>query len=524
MTLLTRPPRSDDLCPEALIREARRLRRRRWLVGTAVVVVAALVITGIVASTASHVKVTPARLPATPAVAGQPFVNVKAFAHQGELAFISRDVLWVLSGPRGSLRQLTLPKGLTPASPAFSADGKWLAYLGSNVTSDSGSSNLWIARADGTGAHEVPGLAVSSIVGWSSATDVLAVTTTAPDPLNTTIQWPTAISLVSATGNVSALASVASTPPMPTMIENAVWSPDGRQLAVATTGQDGSAVRAYPISGGTPTTWFSISQTATLPDICTDCGGEEVIADLAGWWPKWGIGFWVFSSGMVQNNDDTPIELLTAPGSRPKIIGTTLSDGETDAIASGSNGALALVDSTAGREYGQGKEVENCVRSALSCSPLPGASVWTGADPQPCPMPCITHPSSGSPGSGVTIDPSWSPSGTVLAYVKAPFALTGGWPTLSWYGSHELFIWNADTASTTELADVAGVSVPTWSRNARDLLYVSNDGLWLVPVSGGKPVDIEHPLFPPRQWKTLSGDISYYGQIDWTGQFSWWSP
>lgn len=488
------------------------------------VVLAAVVATGVVvSSTDSHVGASGGS-PVPPAVAGRPFFNVKAFVHQGELAFISRNVLWVLSGPHSSLRPLALSKGLTPASPTFSADGKWLAYLGSNVTSDSGSSSLWIARADGTDAHQVLGLPVSGIVGWSSTTDMLAVTTNTPDPLNPTIPWPTAISLVSVTGTVSTLAAVVSTQAMPTTIENAVWSPNGQELAVATTGPSGSAVRAYPISGGSPTTWFSISRTATLPGICTECGGEEIIADLAGWWPKWGIGFWVFSSGMVHNLDDTPVELLTTPGSRPRIIGTTLSDGETDAIASGSNGALALVESTAGREYGQGKEVENCLRSARSCSPLPGASVWTGADPQPCPMPCIPHPSSGSAGSGVTIDPSWSPSGTVLAYVKAPFALTAGWPTLGWYGAHDLFVWNARTDATTELADVAGVSVPTWSRNGRNLLYVSNDGLWLVPVRGGPAVEIESPLFPPRQWKTLSGDISYYGQIDWTRQFSWWSP
>jgi tricorn protease-like protein len=142
-----------------------------------------------------------------PAVAGRPFVNVKAFVHQGELAFISRNVLWVLSGPQSSLRPLALPKGLTSASPTFSADGKWLAYLGSNVTSDSGSSSLWIARADGTDAHQVLGLPVSGIVGWSSTTDMVAVTTNTPDPLNPTIPWPTAISLVSVTGTVSTLAA-----------------------------------------------------------------------------------------------------------------------------------------------------------------------------------------------------------------------------------------------------------------------------------------------------------------------------
>jgi hypothetical protein len=58
------------------------------------------------------------------------------------------------------------------------------------------------------------------------------------------------------------------------------------------------------------------------------------------------------------------------------------------------------------------------------------------------------------------------------------------------------------------------------------LLYVSNDGLWLAPVGSGKPVEIEHPLFPEQQWNTIgtTAAISYYGQIPWTGQFSWSSP
>ncbi len=41
------------------------------------------------------------------------------------------------------------------------------------------------------------------------------------------------------------------------------------------------------------------------PGICMGCGGKDVIADLAGWWPGWGTGFWVFSSGMTHNNEDT---------------------------------------------------------------------------------------------------------------------------------------------------------------------------------------------------------------------------
>jgi hypothetical protein len=284
-------------------------------------------------------------------------------------------------------------------------------------------------------------------------------------------------------------------------------------------------MRSYPVNGGTPTTWFSIGTTETLPGICEQCGGNEIIPDIAGWWPKWGIGFWVFSSGMVHNLDDTPIELLTGPGVTPKLIGSTLSDGETDAIAHGANGTLAIVDSTAGREYGQGKVVENCVASTRSCSTIPGASVWSGTIPRTCSVACMSAPQPGSAGSAVTLDPAWSPDGADLAYVKAPVALTQGWLPLNWYGAHELYIWNARTNSSTLLADVMGVSVPSWSRNGKELLYVSNDGLWLLPIMG-KPVEIEHPLYPTQQWDDLlnsGSSISYYGQIPWTAQFSWWS-
>jgi hypothetical protein len=66
------------------------------------------------------------------------------------------------------------------------------------------------------------------------------------------------------------------------------------------------------------------------------------------------------------------------------MIGQTLSDGTTIAVATDAQGDLAIVGSTGGREYGQGKEVELCDRSSTSCAPVPAASVWTG-NPLKCP-------------------------------------------------------------------------------------------------------------------------------------------
>jgi hypothetical protein len=285
-------------------------------------------------------------------------------------------------------------------------------------------------------------------------------------------------------------------------------------------------VLSYPIAGGAPTTWFSISNTAVLPGLCTGCGGHDTIATVTGWWPGWGIGFWAVSSGAVRNLDATPLELVTAPGVTPHIIGDTLSDGTTVAYASDAHGELVIVasTSTAGREFGQGKTVDVCNRSSLRCAPLPGASVWTGR-PLPCVgLECTLVPRVGSPGSGVSIDPSWSPNGSLLAYEKAPTVPNDQVSNAVWYNAHELYLWNAKTNTSKKIDDVDGATVPVWSKNGEDLLYVDNNALWLWHVDGGEPTRIASPLFLPSQWiANKDFQFSFFEQVNFLGQFSWWS-
>src|ERR1700728_526786 len=87
---------------EALIREARRLRRRRWTIG--VLILATVAFAFIVTDTPS-----PTRRPPTTSVLSfgpkSPSVDAKAFTGQGDLAFISRKTLYVLDGTTESLRQ-----------------------------------------------------------------------------------------------------------------------------------------------------------------------------------------------------------------------------------------------------------------------------------------------------------------------------------------------------------------------------------------------------------------------------------
>jgi hypothetical protein len=518
--------------PEALIREARRRARRRRLritIGAVVLVgVAALAFfassggsNGIVAETA-----------------GRPFVNVNAFRHQGELAFISRGTLWVLDGAAGSLRKVastTIDSQSTPVvpgSPAFSHDGRWLAYLETPQSADGSASQLWIADADGTGAHEVARLAVDSLVGWSPTADQLAVIADAKgwDFSGLQDQRPVQVELVSARRTVRLLLALSTSATRPGRVDSAAWSPNGDELAVSVANPRLSVsanVSAFPVAGGKPTTWFSIAANKGLPGICSGCGNEEVIAHLAGWWPRWGIAFWSYCCGATRNLDNTPLELLTGPGAQPRLIAQTLSDGVTDAVAAGPGGSLAVVATTTeGRDIGQGKVVETCDTHTHACTPLSGGSIWTGPGRGQCAYfsgaPCSAPPRFGTPGSGVSLDPAWSPTVPLLAYVKAPYTFD---PARAWYAAHELFLWNPRSGSTKRLVDVYGASVPTWSRDGSHLLYVSGDGLWLAPVGrGGKAVEIEHPLFPEQQWNTTSATISYFGQIDWTGQFSWSSP
>jgi dipeptidyl aminopeptidase/acylaminoacyl peptidase len=438
-------------------------------------------------------------------------VNVRAFANHGELAFVSRGKLWLLDGARGSLRRLLLPAGLSAETPRFSHDGRWLAYL---VTRGSGlyaaRVGLWLARTDGTRAHRVAGRNIAQFVGWSPTSDLLALTTQREEPFP---PYPTVahLELVSANGSHRALVDLRPTRAHPDSIEDAVWSPDGRSIAVSTNDlflDGGTLIRSYPIDGGAPTTWFRIATRQRLANACTGCGGQGVLADLAAWSARYGILFWVYSSGMTHNNDATPLEVVPRPGIAPSVLAQTLSDGVTDALATGTRGALAVVSAgDGGRELAQSKTVEHCNPTTLSCTPVPGATAWAGKN-----------------GSGVSLDPAWSPSGSLLAYVRAPVVLMfRGSPPATWFADHVLYVWNAQTDSTRRMGAISGAQVPVWSHDGKQLLYVGNDGLWLVSAEGGKPVEIAYPLFRVTGLYT-SGTDDYFDQSPWRGQFSWSSP
>ncbi len=416
-----------------------------------------------------------------------PSVDAAAFGGHGELAFVSRGRLWVLDGVTGTLRRV-LTRGVTPLDPAFSPDGRWLAFLGSSA-SPSATYALWIASGDGRGAHQIRGLAAGELIGWSPVADVLAVTA-GPQSARMPYGAPATVRLVAPPGSVRTLMSAAG-------IQGAVWSPDGSRIAVATTHwPTATTLASYPVAGGKPVTWLRLNAKRGVLD-----GMTQVIIDPAGWWPRWGIGFWAFGNGMVHNLDQTPLNAIAAPGARPRLLGYTLSDASAPQAAAAPDGWLAIVNNTnsgLGRVIWQGKHVETCYPANAACAAVP----W--------------------PPSAVTLDPAWSPDGTELAFVRAPSRASPGFPqhaVAAWYGAHQLWVYTPAPRPFTQKLDAAGASVPAWSFDGRSLLYVARDAIWLLPqlTLTGRPVRIAGPLFPPGDWP------SYYGQVTWASQFAWWS-
>ena len=498
MTLLREETPSIGTSPldvEALIEEARRLRRRRWVIGSSLVLLTCLVaglVLGIGGSSTPRSKT----VGHVPTGRPSPTVNLRAFAHEGELAFISRSTLWEIDGSTGTLRALPSVSGFHPSSPEISPDGRWLAYLETqaNPSNNLARNELWIADANGTDAHELRVASVGGLYGWEPAHDVLALPIEGKTVGNTA-----GIDLVSPSGTVRRLVTFPTSPPLASQewVEGAVWSPDGSQLAVSfddhvfTNGS--TTLVAYSVNGGRPTTWLWLKGSNT-----TLLGMRYVFAFPAGWWEKWGIGFWVTGGGATHNIDQTPLAVIAKPGAAAKVIGQTLSDDPDEALAAGPSGQLAIVDNPtnfSGRLLAENKVLEVCDPKTTTCTPVRASN------------------------SIVTSEPAWSPSGDALAFTEAPSTelidQLGQPGVAAWYAEHKLYVYRPATHSLQGIANASGATAPTWSWNGKSILYVSNDGLWLLPTLSQRPVKIASPLFPPDNWS------SYFAQVDWVGHFSW---
>jgi TolB protein len=440
---------------DALIKEARgRTRRRRGRIALVLLLVGAAALaffagtggsSGIVAETASR-----------------PFVDVRAFNHDGELAFVSKGQLWVLNGDTNDLVHVS--RGSQQAAdPQFSPNGRWLSYLVD-------SSQLWLARSDGALPRYVA--SGGGVGGWLPNGRLVA---------------GSGLWTISSAGIVTRVATV------PRGL--AAWSPDGGRY-VFFSGSLGSTTKASTGTqrlevasslNGKRTTWYTGKVSFTPSGAQGNFLLDAVVLPA-----REGILF-QFDYGQSADLPADGLELyeLRAPGARPKPIGVTVGL----PIAIGANGTFALTNG--GNRYAWlTKSVETCLAATARCTPVPTAH------------------------GELSFDPAWSPNGKQLAFVDAPTISATNFFQATverWYATHSLWILQQAGTTPSEIQGSGGASAPTWSANGKSVMYVANDALWLLPTLSSKPVRIASPLFTPNDWQ------SFFGEISWSDQFAWLS-
>jgi dipeptidyl aminopeptidase/acylaminoacyl peptidase len=451
-------PAAED--PELLIEEARtrgRRRRRR----TAVV---AVLIIGLGAAAFSVIRLgTTSSGPVAQSTPVGLFVNERALAGHGLLAFVSRGSLFVFDGENRKLTRVTAP-GVPAGDPRFSPDG-WLIYR-------SGTTQVGLARGDGSSSHTIGAGAAS----WLPNGELL---------------FGNGVYRIGSNGRPIRVADVVRQP--------VAWSSDGDRYAFVrrsiTHDKNGAfhGVERLQVASsisGTRITWLAhpFSFTPRSGFVGYAVNGVVVLPD------QQGLLYWVdpLQSASLAA-DGTSVYELRSPGSRPVTLAVTVGDN----ISIGSAGKLAL--GAGGNRYAwTGKTVETCSPSTGQCKPLP------------------TQP------GVLSIDPAWAPDGHTLAFVEAApesTSLAFTQPILArWYATHSLWLLHAGSTRPTKVAGTQGASSPTWSADGKSLLYVSGDALWLIPQQGASPEKVVAPLFPKHNWP------SYYGQINWANQFAWTSP
>jgi len=422
-----------------------------------------------------------------------PALDTKAFSDQGELAFVSENALFVLDGSSQSIRRVTTGQPV-PIDPAFSHDGRWLAFL--RPVGHEGADVLWMARGDGADAHRVVGMpdafevpdSDGSVMSWSPTQDELLITT---GPVKSAPLVPRQVWTVTPTGPSRRLLG-------PGYVNGVAWSPKGTEVAAIWSAKSlaSETLETISVRGGSATNWLRPGQ-------------PQAINFLAGWSPQRGIVLWQDQGGGGPSveNYGLPLGVISKPGAPMAVLGT-VPIFQPPAVSIGDSTLAVVVNGNPSSGQGEGEKF-----------------VWFGKSVELCgSVPSCTPVS--APWSSVTEDPTISPVDGSLAFVEAPqtemdlpplYSATASWEQVSsWYATADLWMVPEGSDSPVQVGDTAGAVDPAFSLRGTGLLFVKGQALWLLPGPGGFPVEITGPLQqPPAPY--------LFGYVDWSDEFAWWA-
>jgi TolB protein len=436
---------TEALAPDFLIAEAKQRRRRRRLGYLAAALVAGAAAYAIDTAVGGSTIAPSSRAPA---------VDTGAFAGHGRVAFVSRGRLYVLAGSK-----LVRVTGTGASAPAFSPDGRWLAYSLRGRTG--------VARADGTDRRVLDGAGAR----WLPDGRLLVGRALYRTENGAPVRAGTAPA-----GLVS-------------------WSADGGRFAfvekrIVSRNANGSVnslelVETAPSLTAKRTIWYSApSWFETRGGYRGNgIGGVAVL-------PTGGILIWLdpMHSASIAA-DGMPVYELRSPRGKLVRLGETVG---TPLSAAGGKVALAA----------GGDRIAWTTKQALTCTSARCAPLR-------------------APDGRMTVDPALSPDGRALAFVSAAdlgTAISTVEPTQRrWYATRKLWLLPAGRKRPLAVPDSTGAADPVFSADGASLLFVKDDGLWLFPGPSGPPVRIATPLFSgalPNDY----GQVDWNSRFAWSSK------
>jgi hypothetical protein len=451
---------------------------------------------GAPAATASADASVSAAGPAGPPTASPTTGEAKAFGGHGRLAFVSRSRIYVLDGSAagqaaslhaiptgktttGTTATRTTTTAKTPGSPAWSPDGRWLAFLVGTPSADGAVSGgaLWLAGPDGQDAHQV----LPNVDGfaWSPTADELAATS-------------------GSGGKLFAVRPGKPTYPMlevPGQFDGApAWSPNGREVAVATVDLTaakrfaGSAIDLFVPSEGIVVNGLASSRT------------DALIID----------GWWASGEGVLAWSD--PGDSASLPADGLPLVSYPLGDAPTATLPSTPAYRSFARPDGAGVTLvtGSGRSADTITYCTVSghCGPTQGAL------PSPVNLDPASSQRQGEPD---------------LAFAHCATRATTANVTQSslraWYQTCKLWNVGGGGSALAVTRAGAGVAAPTWSSTGgdRDLLYVRDNALWLIPMRRSDGALSTAPALPVVGQLFAASWPNANGHTAWRSQFAWHS-